>query len=83
VIWYCGIYPFLVDPSRKIIDQFPGSSRGRGTRAAGWFDDLIKEKGHESMKSLVLLEGITGWASAGTEYVDMIDGYEKGVWEKK
>jgi arsenical-resistance protein 2 len=60
-----------------------GSSRGRGTRAAGWFNDLIKEKGHQSMKSLVLLEGITGWAAAGKEYIDMIDGYEKETWEEK
>jgi arsenical-resistance protein 2 len=60
-----------------------GSSRGRGTRAAGWFDDLIKEKGQQSMKSLVLLEGIAGWAAAGKEYTDMMDGYEEELWEKK
>ena len=35
------------------------------------------------MKSLILLEGITGWATAGNEYTEMMDGYEKGVWEKK
>ena len=56
-----------------------GSSRGRGTRAAGWFDDLIKEKGHESMKSLVLFEGVAGWAAAGKEYSDMMDACEKEV----
>jgi hypothetical protein len=60
-----------------------GSSRGRGTRVAGWFDDFIKEKGHQSMRSLVLLEGIAGWAVAGKEYSNMMDGYEKEVWEKK
>jgi hypothetical protein len=35
------------------------------------------------MKSLVLLEGIAGWAVAGKEYSNMMDGYEKEVWEKK
>jgi arsenical-resistance protein 2 len=75
--------PRLLLSSQQNTDQFPGSSRGRGTRAAGWFDDLIKEKGHSSMKSLALFEGIAGWAAAGSEYVDLIDGYEKEVWEKK
>ncbi len=63
--------------------MFAGSSRGRGTRAAGWFDDMIKEKGNKSMKSVILLEGISGWAAAGKEYSDLMDGYEKEVWEKK
>jgi len=35
------------------------------------------------MNSLVLLEGIAGWATGGSEYVDMMDGYDKDVWEKK
>ncbi|KAF7502353.1 hypothetical protein GJ744_005994 [Endocarpon pusillum] len=65
-----------------IIIWYCGSSRGRGTRAAGWFDDMIKEKGHKSMKSVILLEGVSGWAAAGKEYSDMMDGYEKEVWEK-
>jgi arsenical-resistance protein 2 len=75
--------PTIFASSQQETDHFLGSSRGRGTRAAGWFDDLIKEKGHSSMKSLVLLEGIAGWAAAGSEYVDMIEGYDKEVWEKK
>lgn len=62
---------------------YQGSSRGRGVRATGWFDDLIKEKGHESMKSFFLLEGVAGWVAAGKEYSEMMDGFEKEVWEKK
>ncbi len=63
--------------------MFVGSSRGRGTRAAGWFDDMAKEKGNKTMKSVILLEGISGWAAAGEEYSDLMDGYEREVWEKK
>ena len=59
-----------------------GSSRGRGTRAAGWFADYIKEKGCEKMESLVLEDGINGWAHAGLEYVQMMDGYEATIWER-
>jgi len=61
---------------------FTGSSRGRGTRAAGWFDDLIKDNGHASMKSIFLHEGIKGWASAGGEYVEMMDGFDDQAWLK-
>jgi arsenical-resistance protein 2 len=82
IIWYCGKLP-PIDWERGTIFSLSGSSRGRGTRAAGWFEDLIKEKGHESMKSLVLLEGIAGWATAGTEYANMIDGFDKEFWDKR
>ncbi|KAL4723579.1 hypothetical protein ACLX1H_009217 [Fusarium chlamydosporum] len=43
----------------------PASSRGRGPRAAGWFKDYLDQQGDYQMKSLVLSEGITGWAKAG------------------
>jgi arsenical-resistance protein 2 len=35
------------------------------------------------MKSLVLLEGIKGWATAGGEFVEWMDEYEPGVWSVK
>lgn len=82
VIWYCG-KAWCVDSIGSTTLKLTGSSRGRGTRAAGWFLDLINEKGHKSMKSLVLSGGIAGWAMAGKEYTDLMDGYEKEVWEKK
>jgi arsenical-resistance protein 2 len=59
-----------------------GSSRGRGTRAAGWFADLIKDRGNASMKSVILLEGIKGWALAGKEYELYMEGFEPEVWRK-
>jgi len=34
------------------------------------------------MQSLALLEGIKGWAVAGEEYVEWMEGYEESVWKK-
>jgi arsenical-resistance protein 2 len=59
-----------------------GSSRGRGTRAAGWFDDLIQDRGNTKMKSVTLLDGIHGWATAGKEYEALIDGFVPEIWQK-
>lgn len=35
------------------------------------------------MRSLALLEGIKGWATAGNEYVALMDGYEAAAWVKQ
>lgn len=53
----------------------PGSSRGRGTRAAGWFQDVLTKHGNTTMKSLVLTDGINGWFRAGDEYTNLVDAY--------
>ncbi|KAJ9150106.1 hypothetical protein NKR19_g5414 [Coniochaeta hoffmannii] len=66
---------------RKVI-WYCGSSRGRGNRAAGWFADYIAERGDSQMQSLVLLEGIKGWATAGPEYVQWMDEYDQAVWQE-
>lgn len=58
-----------------------GSSRGRGTRAAGWFADYITEQRDESMQSLVLEGGIKGWATAGPEYTALMVEYNADVWK--
>jgi len=34
------------------------------------------------MKSLALAGGIKGWAAAGAEYVEWMDGYDAAVWAK-
>lgn len=39
-----------------------GSSKGHGIRAAGWFDDLIKDRNVDEISSIVLTDGIAGWA---------------------
>ncbi|OIW32811.1 hypothetical protein CONLIGDRAFT_558176, partial [Coniochaeta ligniaria NRRL 30616] len=64
---------------RQVI-WFCESSKGRGNRAAGWFADHIAERGDTQMQSLVLLEGIKGWATAGEEYVQKMDEYDQAVW---
>ena len=70
-----------LDQTSKLM--FIGSSRGRGTRAAGWFDDLIKARGDTNMKSVILSEGINGWAQAGAEYIPEIVGFDQQFWDKK
>jgi arsenical-resistance protein 2 len=34
------------------------------------------------MRSLVLLEGIKGWATAGPDYVQWMDEYDVSAWSK-
>ncbi|KAK3933880.1 arsenical-resistance protein 2 [Diplogelasinospora grovesii] len=51
-------------------------------RATSWLADLIASEGDTSMQSLALLEGIRGWANAGGEYVEWMDGYDAAVWFK-
>ncbi|CAH0027530.1 unnamed protein product [Clonostachys rhizophaga] len=66
----------------KII-WYCSSSRGRGSRAAGWFKDHIDDQSDSDMESLILFEGISGWAKAGGEFVEWIDEYDAAVWENK
>jgi hypothetical protein len=35
------------------------------------------------MSSIILLDGITGWAHAGEEYVAMMDDYSAEAWKPK
>ncbi|KAK9452436.1 hypothetical protein V1511DRAFT_485046 [Dipodascopsis uninucleata] len=65
VVWYCGMV----------------SSRGRGTRAAGWFADLLEDQGESSMRSWVLEGGIKGWATGGKDYTERMCEYDISVWE--
>ncbi|OPB44515.1 arsenate reductase Arc2 [Trichoderma guizhouense] len=67
---------------RRVI-WYCSSSRGRGTRAACWFSDYLEEKGDTNTQSLILLEGLKGWAKGGAEYVECIDGYDHAYWESQ
>ena len=58
-----------------------GSSRGRGTRAAGLFDDLLNEQNETSIRSVTLSGGIKGWVSAGPDYQAYMNEYEEDVWK--
>lgn len=59
-----------------------GSSRGRGKRAAGWFQDLLTKEGDHNITSLVLAEGIAGWVDGGADYTKLMDEYEPDAWHK-
>ncbi|KAM6511891.1 hypothetical protein FALCPG4_016880 [Fusarium falciforme] len=67
---------------QKII-WYCSSSRGRGSRAAGWFKDHLDEQGDSDMESVILFEGIAGWAKAGGEFVEWMDEYDATVWDSK
>jgi len=60
-----------------------GSSRGRGTRAAGWFQDLLDDQGNSDITSAILLDGISGWARAGNEYTKLMQEYDPEPWSRK
>jgi len=57
-----------------------GSSRGRGPRAAAWFNDYINDKGDSEMQSLVLTGGIKGWEGEKGEYVEQMQDYDESKW---
>ncbi|KAI9872772.1 MAG: hypothetical protein M1830_001208 [Pleopsidium flavum] len=76
------LYTLFSAAGVKKIIFYCGSSRGRGTRAAGWFEDYILDRGNEQLGSYILAEGIAGWAAAGDEYTSLMDEYQKGHWQK-
>ncbi|MCJ1384717.1 hypothetical protein MMC17_007835 [Xylographa soralifera] len=59
-----------------------GSCGGRGTRAAGWFADLLRKRGDERMESFALEGGIKGWVGGGDEYVELMHGFEAKAWKE-
>ncbi|KAF2464823.1 uncharacterized protein BDR25DRAFT_328914 [Lindgomyces ingoldianus] len=82
-----GLYPtvptlYTMFATAKIgsVIWYCGSSQHRGLRGAAWMDDYIKAQGDSSLRSLVLLEGIRGWANAGAEYTAFMDEYEEDAW---
>lgn len=58
-----------------------GSSKGRGTRGAGWFDDLLQDRGVTDITSVVLEGGVAGWAKAGADFTAYMDEYDAEVWK--
>ncbi|PSS25899.1 hypothetical protein M430DRAFT_134786 [Amorphotheca resinae ATCC 22711] len=76
-----SLYAIFSAANIRHVIWYCGSSRGRGTRASGWFEDYIKERGDSQMKSLTLEGGIKGWATAGKEYVELMDDYHEEVWK--
>ena len=71
-----------LDPNAQIeLTSVSGSSRGRGTRAAGWFADLIKQEQIEGVHSMILEGGIKGWAKGGDDFTAMMDEHDPKVWQ--
>ncbi|RJE21130.1 RHOD [Aspergillus sclerotialis] len=73
-------YSLLKRAGVKHVIWYCGSCGGRGTRAAGWFVDYLKDQSDTTMKSLVLEGGIKGWARAGPEYTGFMDEYDASAW---
>ncbi|KAI8631441.1 Rhodanese-like domain-containing protein [Xylariaceae sp. FL1651] len=76
------LYSLFKASNIRYVIWYCGSSRGRGTRAAAWFNDYIQEQGDNDMQSVILLGGIKGWATAGEEYVKFMDGYIVEYWNQ-
>ncbi|KAJ8101966.1 Rhodanese-like domain-containing protein [Lipomyces tetrasporus] len=74
------LYSLLAAAKVPKVVWYCGSSRGRGTRAAGWFADYLKEQNDLLLESLVLEGGIKGWATAGQEYTRLMDEYDASAW---
>ena len=82
MIWYCGAPSFLLWSVEPIHLSYVGSSKGRGSRAAGWFADHLEDQENQSMQSVALLDGIKGWATAGDEYTELMVEYDAEAWKQ-
>ncbi|KAL4933305.1 putative arsenate reductase (Arc2) [Aspergillus undulatus] len=77
------LYALVESGGVRDVVFYCGSSQGRGTRAAGWFADYIKEQGGDAkVRSWKLEGGIKGWVKAGEEFTALMDGFDAAVWEK-
>ncbi|KAL4939630.1 hypothetical protein BDV06DRAFT_230914 [Aspergillus oleicola] len=77
------LYALATSAGVKDVIFYCGSSAGRGTRAAAWFADYIKEQGGgEKVKSWKLEGGIKGWVKGGEDYTALMEGFDQAVWEK-
>ncbi|KAK9452447.1 Rhodanese-like domain-containing protein, partial [Dipodascopsis uninucleata] len=76
------LYSVLSQTPVRTVVWCCGSSRGRGTRAAGWFADYLAVQNNTMIRSLVLEGGIKGWATSGKEYTSWMDEYDITVWNK-
>jgi len=73
--------------SIKYVVFYCGSSIGRGTRCAGWFQDALDQREIEDVKSCILEGGIKGWVKAGRALgqnvlLTYMEGYEAQCWDQ-
>ncbi|ETN45254.1 uncharacterized protein HMPREF1541_10131 [Cyphellophora europaea CBS 101466] len=67
-------------PHVQQVVWYCGSSKGRGSRAAGWFSDLLEDHGINNIKSVILSGGITGWVQNGPDFVNLTEEYDERAW---
>ncbi|KAH7031374.1 Rhodanese-like domain-containing protein [Microdochium trichocladiopsis] len=77
-----ALYKLFETAGVKQVIWYCGSSSGRGTRAAGWFQDYIDSQGGEVMRSVILQGGIKGWVAAGAAHTAQMDGFVAEAWQK-
>lgn len=58
------------------------SNQTLGVTGSLWQCQLSTAPIKKRMQSLVLLDGIKGWATAGEEYVQWMDEYDQAVWHQ-
>lgn len=75
-----ALYQLFKNAGVRYVIWFCGSSSGRGTRTASWFNDYIQDQGDKEIQSVILAGGIKGWATAGDEFVKFMDGYVPEHW---
>ncbi|KAL7273519.1 hypothetical protein RUND412_003614 [Rhizina undulata] len=76
------LYTLASNADVSAVIFYCGSSAGRGSRAAAWFQDYLNEKGVEKIKSYALEGGIKGWVKEGGKCLELMDGYDASVWQK-
>lgn len=82
-----SIYNLLQAGKVPLAIFYCGTSRGRGTRAAGWFADYIAAQETADTKndgfrieSVILRGGIKGWVNAGEEYQEWMTAFVPEYW---
>ncbi|KAI5787717.1 Rhodanese-like domain-containing protein [Peziza echinospora] len=82
------LYTLALSAGVKSVIFYCGSSTGRGSRAAAWFQDYIltqvqgidESDGLPKVTSYALEGGVRGWARAGEKFVELMPGYDEKVW---
>ncbi|KAJ3414046.1 hypothetical protein HDV05_007171 [Chytridiales sp. JEL 0842] len=57
------------------------SSKGRGTRCAGWYQDALNERKITTSQGLILVGGIKGWLEAFKDDSNLTEKYDAEFWK--
>jgi arsenical-resistance protein 2 len=82
-----SVYNLLQAGKVPLAIFYCGTSRGRGTRAAGWFSDYIASQATADaeddgfkIEGVILKGGIKGWVNAGEEYQAWMTAFVPEYW---